>query len=582
MRKHFLIDYLIIIFVGVFMFASCKADVDLGNVSTDMELNVGLALPLGSVRATMGDFIGDTTIQYLSINESGVYELGYSDTFDVDYHTVLFTENVNIVDTKFKIFEHFPGLPMIVLPAGKVDTLDFPMTINLKDINADPNNYERIDSVVITQALFTSNFSLMGDLSLEYGKELKKVQLILPEHNFKNLDQNRFPNNTVDVVLDERYGVDHPINIPHFTLNLMKTDQISDGVIDDITVICRLIIEPQQDRIITNPDAGLAYTFKVKLIDYDVIYGWFSSNENLKTTDTIYLAKEMGEDLFDKYAKMSLPFADPTIKLINRTNIGIPFEWRIYDVKTFSADGREESIGFNNGILSWAITQYPSTPAEMKETVETIDKNKGEIQKIFAFLPEKFCFSREVLFLSTANRDVQYFLPKNAVFNLSVDIKLPLQFNEGALITYSDTIKDINVSDSLLQANNISLDNVTLKLVVKNGLPFEISGDFVFLDEAGEAFDMNIVQTETGSSDKFVFAAGTTQNGIVTEPSRNVFSVVVTNAELDKLYRLKNIVYTAELGKNTGAATLTPENYLSIQIGLSAQAGITLNSQSNQ
>ena len=128
----------------------------------------------------------------------------------------------------------------------------------------------------------------------------------------------------------------------------------------------------------------------------------------------------------------------------------------------------------------------------------------------------------------------------------------------------------------------MSLDNVQLKLVVKNGLPFEISGSFVFLDEAGEALEMKVVQTETGSSDKFVFAAGTTQNGIVTEPSQNVLSVVVTSTELDKLYRLKNIVYTAELGKNKGTATLTPENYLSVQVGLSAQAGVTLNSQSNQ
>lgn len=583
MKKHFLINYyLTIIFAGVFMFASCKADVDLGNVSTEMELNLGLALPLGTVRATMGDFIGDTTIKYLNINENGIYELSYSDTFAVDYHTVVFTENTNIANEDFKLSEQIAGSP-IELQAGQTYTLEFPMNLNLMDINKDPENYERIDSVVITQALFTSNFSLMGDLDIQYGDELEKVQIILPEHNFRNLDKNLFPDNTVDVALNKRFGADHPIEIPRFTLNLLKTDKLSDGVDDNITVTCRLVITPKRDRTITNLEAGFAYTFKVNLIDYSVIYGWFCPNDDLATTDTLFVAKEMGEDLFNRFKDTRLPFKNPYIQLKNRTNVGIPVEWRLYDVKTFSSDGDVVSINFQNGMLSWPITICPASPYELKETVNTIDTDDGDINELFAFLPEKLCFSRDLLFFSTGTgKNTQYFLPKDAVFELSATVVLPLDFDPDLYITYSDTIENINISDSILEANNMSLDNVQLKLVVKNGLPFEISGSFLFLDEAGKDLEMKVVQTETGSSDKFVFAAGTTQNGIVTEPSRNVLSVVVTGAELDKLYKLKNIVYTAELGKNTGAATLTPENYLSVQVGLSAQAGVTLNSQSNQ
>ena len=581
MKKHFLIYYLTIVFAGVFMFASCKADVDLGNVSTTMELNVGLALPLGSVRASIGDFIGDTTIKYLNINENGIYELSYSDTFAVDYHTVVFTENTNIANEDFKLSEQIAGSP-IELQAGQTYTLEFPMNLNLMDINKDPENYERIDSVVITQALFTSNFSLMGDLDIQYGDELEKVQIILPEHNFRNLDKNLFPDNTVDVALNKRFGADHPIEIPRFTLNLLKTDKLSDGVDDNITVTCRLVITPKRDRTITNPDAGLAYTFKVNLIDYSVIYGWFCPNDDLATTDTLFVAKEMGEDLFNRFKDTRLPFRNPRIELINRTNVGVPTQWMLKDVKTFSVEDEEYSIDFKNGMLVWH-PQYPTKVGEVQKDERVIDTGDGNIQKLFTFLPEKMCITRELQFYTVgASKSSQYFLPKDVLFELAATVVLPLDFDPDVYITYSDTIKDINVSDSLLQANNMSLDNVQLKLVVKNGLPFEISGSFLFLDEAGKDLEMKVVQTETGSSDKFVFAAGTTQNGIVTEPSRNVLSVVVTGAELDKLYKLKNIVYTAELGKNTGAATLTPENYLSVQVGLSAQAGVTLNSQSNQ
>lgn len=584
MKKHFLINYyLTIIFAGVLMFASCKADVDLGNVSTEMELNLGLALPLGSVRASMGDFIGDTTIKYLNINKDGIYELSYADTFAINYHTVVFTENTNIANKEFKLSEQITGSP-IVLQSGQTYTLEFPMNLSLEDINADPENYERIDSVVITQALFTSNFSLMGDLDIQYGDELEKVQIILPEHNFRNLDQNLFPDNTVDVALNKRFGADHPIDIPRFTLNLLKTDKLSDGVDDNITVTCRLVITPKRDRTITNPDAGFAYTFKVNLIDYSVIYGWFCPNDDLATTDTLFVAKEMGEDLFNRFKDTRLPFKEPYIQLKNRTNVGIPVEWRLYDVKTFSVDGNVASINFQNGMLSWPITICPASPYELKETVRTIDTDDGDINELFAFLPEKLCFSRDLLFFSTGTgKNTQYFLPKDAVFELAATIKLPLKFDPDVYITYSDTIKNINISDSILQANNISLENVELKLIVNNGLPFEISADFVFLDENGEKIDMGVVQDATGRSDKFVFAASSVaEDGKLTEPSRNVLSVVVTDTEVGKLQKLKSIAYRAELGKNTGAATLTPENYLSVQVGLSAKAGITLNSQSNQ
>ncbi len=582
MKKHFLINYyLTIIFAGVLMFASCKADVDLGNVSTEMELNLGLALPLGSVRASMGDFIGDTTIKYLNINKDGIYELSYADTFAINYHTVVFTENTNIANQNFKLSEKIAGSP-IKLQAGQTYTLDFPMNLNLKDINNDPDNYERIDSVVITQALFTSNFSLIGDLDIQYGDELEKVQIILPEHNFKNLDQTLFPNNTVDVVLDKRYGADHLIDIPSFTLNLLKTDELSGGVDNNITVTCRLVITPKRDRTITNLDAGLAYIFKVNLIDYSVIYGWFCPNDDLAVADTINLVEKMGEDMFNRFIDTRLPFKEPYIDLVNRTNVGVPVKWELYDVKTSSLDGKEVSINFTNGKLTWHPL-YPKRLGELQETTKRIDEGVGDIKKLFTFLPAKLSLSRALQFYTEGlGKNSQYFLPKDALFELSAKVVLPLDFDKDVYITYGDTIKDINISDSILAENNMSLENVELKLIVKNGFPFEISSDFVFLDEAGEELGMKIVQTATGSSNKFVFAAGTTQNGVVTQPSRNVLSVVVTEADLDKLYKLKNIVYKAELGKNTGEAMITPANYLSIQVGLSAKAGVTLNSQSNQ
>jgi hypothetical protein len=39
----------------------CEADVDLNNVDTSVEVDANLATPIGSVKATIGDFVGDGT-----------------------------------------------------------------------------------------------------------------------------------------------------------------------------------------------------------------------------------------------------------------------------------------------------------------------------------------------------------------------------------------------------------------------------------------------------------------------------------------------------------------------------------------
>ena len=48
------------------MLTSCHSDIDLGNVDPSAEVQMGLVLPVGRFRVTVGDFLGDADNIYIA------------------------------------------------------------------------------------------------------------------------------------------------------------------------------------------------------------------------------------------------------------------------------------------------------------------------------------------------------------------------------------------------------------------------------------------------------------------------------------------------------------------------------------
>ena len=55
---------LLMVLVGGMLMA-CHSDIDLKNVDTTTELEMGVAVPVGSVRAKLGDFVGDIPSMFI-------------------------------------------------------------------------------------------------------------------------------------------------------------------------------------------------------------------------------------------------------------------------------------------------------------------------------------------------------------------------------------------------------------------------------------------------------------------------------------------------------------------------------------
>ena len=163
--------HVLIAILAVGMLASCHSDIDLQNVDKKAELQMGLALPIGSIHASLIDFVGGGKVDNLYV-EKGM--LTWRDTFPDGrrYHTINLADSISTDDFPLNVYEKLDEKGLIyggkVIGDGNPITLDFEMPIKLKGINNALTN-ERLDSAYITEASFFSTLKTTGfDLKWEW------------------------------------------------------------------------------------------------------------------------------------------------------------------------------------------------------------------------------------------------------------------------------------------------------------------------------------------------------------------------------------------------------------------------------
>ena len=91
---------------------ACKSDVDLSNIDMSSQINLGVALPIGTMSATIGDFLGDSLIEQIMVDEMGVFH--FCDTLPLqtrDFHSIDLTKYLlhTKEPEKFYIREQYPA-----------------------------------------------------------------------------------------------------------------------------------------------------------------------------------------------------------------------------------------------------------------------------------------------------------------------------------------------------------------------------------------------------------------------------------------------------------------------------------------
>ena len=611
---HFLVAC---IALGSLFLNSCiEKDVDLTDIDGTTSVQTSLALPVGSMQFKFSDFIGENAIPQLSIDDKGRYVYTNTMYTSGDYHPVdlsaLIThanDRWNINEEKQQIFTqletNFPGLEDMLkmfipgftgynsidtIPINKIITtlaafgypidrlafdLEFPIDIDLSQLNNN-FNYQRVDSILVDTAHFTSIFKIENfDLQWE---NIKGIELVLSD-NFREIEP------IVQLPIDGmNFNQQLHIDLQDFNLVLMKDPQAEssgDNIVDSIALKIRFKIELTKDLAIDG-DRYIGYDFKVDLIEYDAMYGYFAAYNLMRDTQhqTPIASLWSGWEWFENWL---LPVNEPVVHVEVEHSLGLPMVAQLDYLYVESKDGERRDATFDEAKQEKSkIIHIPSQiamddPLEKRaHTHLQLDYTDtlGNIDTLFTITPHTLSYSFSVAADSTSDIK-QYRITDNTDINLATTIRIPFAFNEGVQLSYSDTLSEIAISefslDSLLQSLPIEEDSLalTLKLymVVENGIPFEVACNFMFLDENNDVVTLSRM-TDSVATLKLDYP--TVIASKVTEPSINHISLELDDDDFDLLASVRSIVFTAALGNNMDAVELNPDITVNVKLGVAA------------
>ena len=544
---------------------SCDAGVDLNNIDTTVSVEAALAVPVGSIRATIGNFVGRNSggLYIDTLENRGV--LTFQDTFTVqnEFHKLDLSQYISNKTVKMDVYEKLGESSL--LSDGKITgddgiqiPLSFPFTLKLAGINHD-ESYQRLDSALIRNARFVSRISQAGGLPLEWDW-IDKVTLDLGDVF------SRPQGNTLTIYKKgDGYGYDQDIeiNIDQFILNLMKDkhldpeidqDKYFGNVLDscNMSITMYVTVPSSAGQVVIPSTAGFEYSLKVQFIDYEAVWGMFKPSDEMTNEDEISISSLW--ESWDLLKKVSLPFANPSIDMQITTQIaGAMILKGDY---LYIKDKNDQPIYAQFVNNSHSLTHYFSSSEYLplnsqigdSTTMHVLfnkDKDRGQLDRLFTVHPDKLGYKFALDFNRQETPQIR--ITENTDIRIDAISTFPLIFNQGFALTYADTLRDVNMTnlsiDSLFRNIAVidTMERAALKvgLKIENTIPLQFRGEFLFLDEYGHVvFKADSVlipapQQELNESANWEET-----------PSSYAEIITINQENMDLLAKVRNIAYT--------------------------------------
>ena len=599
MKKLFLL-----LAIGVVL-AGCRSKIDLDNIDSTTQVDMGLALPVGYFHITMGDLVGDVDNLYL---DKGV--ITWRDTFPDgrSYHQVDLADRITTKDFPLDVYDQLASYATggTIYGHDVPITLTFDLPLKLKGIN-DVLGDERLDSAqIITASFFTalnkSNFDIEWDW-------IEKVTLDLG-------DQIERPAGKIMTVYDKSAGDTGDFNqkietaVDNFTLILMKNrnldpkrdyDKYTGNVVDQTNFIVKMTFKiPEGKSVTINSNSKLNYDLTVNFITYKALWGFFKPSPDMFTEEVRNLAESWGSTGFLKDGH--LPFSNPEIRVDVTTQLAGVL--RIRNCYLFAEDenNKRKYATFNGSDKLLIVPLFgdfldPYTSAIGEETtlwtLFNKDVDKGQVDLLFGKMPEKLGYKFEVDFDMQLSPQVR--LTPDDSIRINAICTLPMIFRDSVFFHYRDTTNDVNLSkytlDSLLASSSVvdtvQSSNVRLVLQAVNDMPVCLALTMRCLDENGQVvmdandpskpfqlFDQDTLRIEAGKYDL------TPEGGwVLRQPTSTAIIGNMGKKKVDQLPSIKSIVYYASIDDKAMREKLNHYNNLNLrgERGVNIKIGVTTN-----
>lgn len=519
MKKYYI--YSTLLLIGMLGFLSgCQEDVDLTNIDTSSELNIGIASPVGSISIAVSDIMLNAVGSRFGIDQDGT--ITYRDTshFALKFQDFDWTKYAYKTSKVFEMPD-IPGfIPGISLPFDLELPLEFDFALELKDLNIDPTK-ERFDSLLLDYILLSSKIN-QRDMNLQWDWVDSIVINLGPQCNrpagrsyvvYKNKKYD-------ESYVEYGFGTPIPSNVDNFSICLMKDrslvpgkntlDDFNKNVVDTVEMQLGLYVTVPKETVFTmGSNAAILYDLNFQGLQPQALWGYFEPAESMKIKDSldIFGSWDIGELL----STMKLPFAEPEIQFDIKTQLAANWELSSDMIYTTNSLGEKAWANFN-GQRFW------KKPFELPEGFDlgssTIGQvftysfmfnntdSLGHIDSLFTIHPERLVYQFAFNFLDP-ERYPQVRITSETGVNVEMKAKMPMAFNKDVYIEYKDTIKNIDFNLSAEDSSLVKEAKLYLVLSAQNDLPVTLTTALHFLDENGKelkVFDKPVSFTAKDSS----------------------------------------------------------------------------------
>lgn len=591
----------------------CTADVDLDNIDTSVDVEANVATPIGSMTATIDDFVGDGTwgIFIDTINHEGV--ITFRDTFSIarDFHKLDLSKYISRTRLKLNVYEPLDKAGLMnnnqITGNGVQIPLTFPLTLKLKGINQDIDA-QRIDSALIKNASFTSKLTAIDGSPIQW-EWIDKVTLDLGDRCYR-------PEGNIVTVYDKNkdtygYRQDIPTNIDEFSINLMKNkepqkwSEYSNNVVDSCTfnVTIYLTIPTSAGALQVPSTAAFQYDLGVQFIDYHAVWGMFEPSKDMSGEAVEAIATYWSP--WNTLQDLRLPFAEPSVDMLVTTQVAGAMIMEGDYLYTENEQGEKAYATFDGEQSLYKFfnkNEYLplSSPIGAEKTMHILfdkDPSRGHIDQLFAIRPDQIGYKFAVKFNEQETPQIR--LTKNTSIKIDAVCNLPMILNEGVSLGYTDRIKGIDLSmldlDSLLKDVEMidTLEEASAKLVIKfeNSIPLQFKGMLTCLDENDNVIidpktEKPLLLTENDTIS--IAAPEFTKDGHdwnIT-PLESVEVINVDREDLETLRQIKTIEFHVWMNDESLAEAydnglnniqLKDDNYLKVKIAVGANVEGVLN-----
>ena len=595
----------------ILSFSGCKENVDLKNIDPHADVQMGIALPVGNMTATMGDFLGGGRVKKIYVQTEATSQLPifhFIDTVDIprrSFHVINLKDYIIKDSTTmyFDLASQFPSIPDgVSIPSGTTQTLRFPVVLKVTGVN-DNTTRERLDSMLISRSEFISVINTQ-DFDLKES-EIESVTLVMGDQ-FNSRGSSKEKDLPVS---GYRFGDSLRINVNDYTVSLMKDKNDFTHFVD--TIAFDIVFKIKTNHSIPlHSTSQLAYNMRINLLEFDALWGYFEPNNQLDDENRLNM-----DSLWDEWAnvkKLKVRFQQPRIDVYVDHHVSAPLRMLIKYIRVMNSDGVEVSASWSGETSHMIYFNHQGETLSPREDQQAIgdsvtlheyfdnDSDHGNIDHLFDARPDIFsyCYDLQIDPDRWPNKGNypynQMRITKDSMIVGYARIDAPFIFNEGSEAEYKTTFDDINISkisfDSIISDNDmidtLIAHDVLVFMNVQNSIPFDIDARFTFRDQDSSELDVKLINNNDNhiifrapTADQFA-PASATEKGVfykVVAPSDTTLIVRMDQDEYNRFCKTKYINLDASLVNNPVNCEMDSTTKMTVHLGVAADVEAIIN-----